>query len=218
MTVPSASESGAAAPAPDRQGGDRRGARALAWWRKHCDPANRQADPATRARLRRARSHLDVLRIDPAVALARQLGAAPRSHAAPPWRLYASLDLARVLAHVKEHDPRRHPMEAAGWKRFPGDRKESEAGEERPLLSGARFNRLLETGDGDEKVLAFTRLIALLGGAVNVATLASDFLTWNHPEHGDRVRERWAFHYLAAGSAAPPSPTIDTPDSEDDGE
>ena len=206
-----------AAVAPDTPPRDReRGARALGWWRRHCDPANPKGDPATRARLRRARSHLDVLRIEPAVALARLLGAAPTSHAAPAWRVNAALDLARVLAHVKAHEDR-HPMQAAGWKRFPGDRKESDAGGDRPMLSNARFKRLLETGEGDEKVLAFTRLVALLGGTVNVAQLASDFLTWNHPEFGDRVHERWAFEYLAAGSAAPPPPPIDdSSDPEDD--
>ena len=199
--------------APDSPPRDReRGARALGWWRRHCDPANPKVDPATRARLRRARSHLDVLRIEPAVALARLLGAVPKSHAAPAWRVNAALDLARVLAHVKEHE-NQHPMRAAGWKSFPGENTKQDP----PTLSDARFKRLLETGEGEEKVMAFVRLVALLGGTVNVAQLASDFLTWNHPEYGDRVRERWAFEYLAAGSAAPPPPPIDDPsDPEDD--
>lgn len=205
-TTAEPSSAGAARPA--------RGARALAWWRKHCHPVS--GDPGTRARLRRARSPLDLLRINPAVDLARQLGAVPASHPAPDWKVYAALDLARVLAHIKEHDPRQHPMEAAGWRSFPRDRKESDAGPgERPRLSEARIKRLLQTGGAEEKVLAFTRLVALLDGRVNVDRLASDFLDWNHPDHGERVRERWAFHYLAAGSAAPPLPPTET---EDDGE
>lgn len=217
MTTPTTEVSTSEAVAPAASGRDRdSGARALGWWRRHVDPANGKVDPATRARLRRARSHLDVLRIEPAVALARQLGAAPKSRAAPAWRTYAALDLARVLAHVKEHESR-HPMRAAGWKRFPYETTESEAGADRPLLSDARFKRLLETGEGEEKVLAFTRLVALLGGTVNVPQLANDFLVWNHPEHGDRVRERWAFEYLHAGSAAPDLPAIDSDtDAEDD--
>lgn len=194
------------------RGGDR-GTRALGWWRRHCDPMNPKVDPGARARLRRARSHLDVLRVEPAVTLARQLGAAPRSHAAPAWKLNAALDLARVLAHVKAHEER-HPMRAAGWASFPNENTKQDP----PKLSNARFKRLLETGEGEEKVLAFTRLVALLDGSVNVAQLARDFLTWNHPEFGDRVRERWAFEYLAAGNAAPPPPPIDDPsDPEDDG-
>lgn len=222
MTVPTTNspdaldDGVAVANAATRASRDSRGARALGWWRRHCDPANVHADPATRARLRRARSHLDVLRITPAVVLARQMGAAPRDHPAPEWRMHAALDLARVLAHVREHDPR-HPMQVAGWQQFPGDHTESDAGDARPRLSEARFRRLLETGEGEEKVLAFARLIALLDGKANVAQIASDFLDWNHPEHGDRVRERWAFFYLAAGNAAPPAVDSNSiTDPEDD--
>lgn len=219
MTAPTTPEQGPTKPETPASvaGGARRGAPALAWWRRHCDPMNRQVDPGTRARLRRARSHLDVLRVSAAADLARRLGAVPTTHAAPPWRLYAALDLARVLAHVKEHETR-HPMRAAGWKGFPGDKKESEAGDQRPVLSEARFRRLLETGEGEEKVLAFTRLVTILGGMINVEQLASDFITWNHPEYGDRVRERWVFEYLDAGNAAPEPPPIDSPNTENDGE
>lgn len=204
-------------PAPASRLRESRGARALAWWKQHCDPSNPRADPGMRARLRRARSTLDVLQVTPAVVLARQLGAVPKARAASDAHMRAALDLSRVLSHVKAHESR-HPMRAAGWNRFPGDKKESDAGEDRPVLSGARFKRLLETGDDEEKVLAFTRLVALLGGTVNVERLADDFLLWNHPEFGDRVRERWAFEYLAAGDAAPPTPPTDSTDTEDDGE
>jgi CRISPR system Cascade subunit CasB len=193
------------------------GAKALDWWRRYCDPSSEKVDPAIRARLRRARSHLDVLRVNPAVELARRLGAASRTHASSPSRVYAALDLARLLAHVKVHADQ-HPMRAAGWKSFPGDKKESDAGDERPVLSEARFKRLLETGEGEEKVLAFARLVMLLDGTVNVAQLSSDFMTWDHPEFGERVRERWAFEYLAAGSAAPSAPPVDTISIEDAGE
>lgn len=205
-------------PSPHESGrSGSRGRHAFEWWQRHCDPANRHTDPATRARLRRARSHLDVLRITAAIELARRLGVVNKGRSAPTWLMHAALGLACVLAHVKAHD-HRHPMEAAGWKRFPGDRKESDAGDDRPILSEARFNRLLETGDGEEKVLAFIRLVALLNGAVNVEQLSEDFLTWNHPEFGDRVRERWAFHYLAAGRAAPPPVQIESTVTEDTGE
>jgi CRISPR system Cascade subunit CasB len=214
MSVPTGVESvhtSATTAATLRRGSQ--GERALEWWRRHCDPTNKKSDPAMRARLRRARSHLDVLRITPAVILARQLGAAPASGPAPEWKLYAALDLARVLAYVKQHDSR-HPMRAAGWASFPGDRKESDiSSEQRPRLSEARFRRLLETGGGEEMVASFTRLVVLLDGKVDVAQLASDFLMWNHPEYGDRVRERWAFNYLAADQAAPPLQPTDTEDA-----
>jgi CRISPR type I-E-associated protein CasB/Cse2 len=179
---------------------------ALDWWRRLRDP--RRGDPGTLARLRRSRSTLEAMQVSDALELAKRLGAMPRDGQAPGWKVRAALDLARVLAHVREHDPNQHPMRAAGWKRFAGSQRESDAGEDRPLLSGTRFRRLLLTGDGEEKVSAFTRLIALLGGRVRVDDLARDFMRWNHPEHGDHVRERWAFLYYAAGTAAPPLSTM----------
>ena len=194
---------GNAAPTERAAAGKRppsRGARALEWWNRHCHPTT--GDAATRARLRRARTPVELVAVDAAVDLARRLGAVPRSDADPSHHLHAALELARVLAHVRENDAR-HPMVAAGWKHFPAGRKESEAGDDRPLLSEARFRRLLETRDGEQKTLAFIRLIALLGDRVDIETTATDFVLWNHPEHGDRVRECWAFNYFAAGRAAP---------------
>ncbi|MEJ7812325.1 MAG: type I-E CRISPR-associated protein Cse2/CasB [Gemmatimonadaceae bacterium] len=199
------------APSPARSS---RGERALAWWQRLRDP--KRGDPAALAQLRRARSTPELLGIRAAVSLARRLGAA--SGEASDWHTRAALDLARVLAHVKEHDRTQHPMRAAGWKRFAGDRKESDAGEDRPLLAEGRFKRLLQTGDGEEKVTAFVRLIALLGGRVKVDALAEDFLLWNHPEWGDRVRERWAFLFYAASDAAPVAPPTTVPDTDTDTE
>lgn len=187
----------------------KRGSHALAWWTRLNDPTN--GDPATLARLRRARSTLEALAVRAAVELARRLGAA--SGEASDWRTRGALDLARVLAHVREHDAAQPAMRAAGWKKFAGERRETEAGEDRPLLSEARFRRLLETGDGEEKVAAFTRLIALMGSTVKIDALAEDFMLWSHPELGDKIREQWAFQYYAAGTAAPAVPVTDTEDA-----
>lgn len=186
---------------------------ALQWWRQIRDP--KTGDPGAVARLRRSRSILDVLQVREAIVLARRLGMVSDGMRTADWRVRAALDLSRVLAHIREHDPLQHPMRAAGWKRFAGGRKESDAGEDRPRLAEARFRRLIQTGGGEEKVAAFTRLVAQLGGTVKVDDLARDFLHWNHPEHGDRIRERWAFlYYAAAVDAAPPLPSdsaFDTP-------
>lgn len=193
------------------------GGAALDWWRYHCDPAT--ADPGVRAQLRRCDSPVDAASITAAVALARRLGAF--ADGADDRRVTSALNLARVLAHVREHVPGA-PMRAAGWKTFAGDRKESEAGEDRPLLSEARFRRLLTTGPDEEQVAAFVRLVAILDGAVDVAVLAADFLDWSHPWRGDHVRKKWAEDYYAArvftqrtdgtaGSATDtPSPTTES--------
>ncbi|HEU4629331.1 MAG TPA: type I-E CRISPR-associated protein Cse2/CasB [Gemmatimonadaceae bacterium] len=190
------------------------GGRVLDWWRSHCDPAT--ADPGTRARLRRCDSPIDAATIPAAVTLARRLGAF--ADGVDDRRVATALNLARVLAQVREHAPGA-PMRAAGWKSFAGDRKESEAGEDRPLLSEARFRRLLTTGPGEEQVVAFVRLVAILDGAVDVAALGADFLDWEHPWRGERVRKRWAEDYFAArtaGATSDPSPTTDSIPAEAD--
>lgn len=183
-----------AAPSTTRRN---RGVDAMRWWRRLIDPEN--GDRGSLAELRRARSPLEAMSIRAAIDLARRLGTTHGSAHAD--RTRDVLDLARVLAHVKEHDPSQRPMQSAGWKRFAGDRRESDAGDDRPKLAEARFRRLHDTGDGEEKVDAFVRLVALMGGTINVTALANDFLGWNHPLLGDRVRERWAFDYYHATSA-----------------
>jgi CRISPR type I-E-associated protein CasB/Cse2 len=174
------------------------GEHALEWWRYYCDSMRDGHDPAVRARLRRCDAPVDAAAIPAAVSLARRVGAFAAG--ADDARVTDALNLARVLAHVKEHDAARTPMRAAGWKTFAGDRKESDAGDDRPLLAEARFRRLLTTGPGEEQVTTFVRLIEILGGTVNVAALSGDFLDWSHPWKGDRVRRRWAEEYFAARS------------------
>ncbi len=182
-----------------------RGQRAFDWWRRHCDPE--EGDAATRALLRRARGVTDALLVPATLDLVRRLGYTPLGGSADEGRVAAAANLARVLAQVKEHDPGRRPMQAAGWQRFPGPAAGGGQGAEQPRLSEQRFRRLLQTAPGEELVLAFTRLIALLGGTVNIPALAEDFLDWDHPERGDRVRRRWAFDYYAAATAAPAEPS-----------
>lgn len=165
----------------------------LSWWRHYCGPD--ASDPGVRAQLRRCDSAVDASAIAAAVALARRCGAF--ASGADDWRITSTLNLARVLAHVREHVPGA-PMRAAGWRTFAGDRKESEAGDDRPLLSEARFRRLLTTGPDEEQVAAFVRLVAILDSKADVTALAADFLDWNHPWKGDRVRKRWAEDYFAA--------------------
>lgn len=182
-------------PAAPPRGSDR-GQRARAWWRTHCHP--RDGDPGTRARLRRCRNPQEALLVPPAVALARRL-----SRRGPNYdRDFAvALDLARVLAHVT-NDVDRHPMRDAGWPSFPGDRREGDA-ESRPALSEARFRRFLQAEPGEELVIAFVRLVRLLGGAASVSELAEAFLDWNDPWRQDRVKHRWALEYYNARMPIP---------------
>lgn len=197
MTAPGTGQAGAGSHST-------RGQRALEWWRRYCHP--REGDAAARALLRRARGVTDALLVPAALDLVRRLGYAPAGGGSDDGRVAAAANLARVLAHVKEHDPGRRPMQQAGWLQFPGADRGGAQAVEQPRLSEQRFRRLLQSRRG-ELVLAFTRLIALLGGTVNIPALAEDFLDWDHPERGDRVRRRWAFDYWAAASAAPDEPS-----------
>lgn len=57
-------------------------------------------------------------------------------------------------------------------------------------LSGLRFRRLLKIKERDELFTAMGRVIALLGGVVNLQSLANNLYYWN-----DRTRKQWAFEY-----------------------
>lgn len=66
----------------------------------------------------------------------------------------------------------------------------SEVGSAR--VSGLRFRRLLKVKEREEFFTAMGRVIALLGGAVNLQSLAQSAYFWN-----DRTRKQWAFDYYS---------------------
>lgn len=57
-------------------------------------------------------------------------------------------------------------------------------------VSGLRFRRLLKIKDREELFTAMGRVVALLGGAVNLHSFASSLYYWN-----DSTRKQWAFDY-----------------------
>ena len=59
-------------------------------------------------------------------------------------------------------------------------------------LSGLRFRRLLKVKGREELFGAMNRIIALLGGNVNLQSLAQSVYFWN-----DRTRKQWAFDYYS---------------------
>jgi CRISPR system Cascade subunit CasB len=59
-------------------------------------------------------------------------------------------------------------------------------------VSGLRFRRLLKVKEREELFTAMTRIIALLGDAANVQSLAQSAYWWN-----DETRKRWAFDYYS---------------------
>ena len=169
------------------------GAIAAAWWRHTC--GSDAPDSSTRARLRRCRNNVEAATEPVALLLARRLGAlAPGAH---PNDAERAIGLARVLACVRM-EASEAPLRALGWKNFPGGRTEADA--KRPRLNETRFRRLLSVSRGEEQVVAFRRLIALMEETANVSALANDFWYW-----GDRTKQRWAFDYYNARTEAPAS-------------
>ncbi len=59
-------------------------------------------------------------------------------------------------------------------------------------VSGLRFRRLLKVKGQEELFSAMTRVLALLGGAVNLRSLAGSAYYWN-----DKTRKKWAFEYYS---------------------
>lgn len=59
-------------------------------------------------------------------------------------------------------------------------------------VSGLRFRRLLKARDNNELFILMTRAIALLGGSVNLQSLAKSVYWWN-----DRTKKKWAFGYYS---------------------
>ena len=63
-------------------------------------------------------------------------------------------------------------------------------GGEEAVVSDLRFRRLLKIKTREDLFLPMRRIIALLGGAVNMQSLARSMYQWN-----DFIRKEWAFDY-----------------------
>jgi len=65
-------------------------------------------------------------------------------------------------------------------------------GDANARVSGLRFRRLLKVKDRDDLFSSMTRAIALLGGSINMQSLAQGVYFWN-----DKIRKQWAFDYYS---------------------
>lgn len=145
------------------------------WWAGHIAPRDSGAARGLAARLRRARSDLDLLAEPEVHDLARALNL----HDAGTLAL-----LVRTLAEVRADD--RAPLA----KRLgPGQRE--------PVMSQPRFRRLIGT-EGAALAPALRRALAMAEHRCNVARLGADLLSWN-----ERTRSRWTFEYY--GTPVPAS-------------
>lgn len=65
-------------------------------------------------------------------------------------------------------------------------------GKDKAKVSGLRFRRLLKVKEKEDLYTSMGRIIAMLGGAVNLQSLAQSVYFWN-----DITRKKWAFDYYS---------------------
>lgn len=71
-----------------------------------------------------------------------------------------------------------------------------EGSKDKAKVSGLRFRRLLKVKEQEELFTSMSRIIALLGGAVNLRSLAQSVYFWN-----DKTRKRWAYDYYSKATS-----------------
>jgi len=118
------------------------------------------------ARIRRAVSNLDVATEPQVHVLANEYGLGPRA-----------IQLARVLAEIRLNGD-----DVLAQRLGPGLGN--------PVLSQARFQRLIRSEGIDDRVTALRRVLPMVDRTCNVAALARDFLKWD-----EATRIDWTFDY-----------------------
>ena len=161
--------------------------RASVWWNEFrprradeaTDPSRARADAGAFARLRRKQNAIDAL-IEPlTVSLIRRIGVFEQDEEA----VCRAAELAVLLAHVRQDD--NEPVAA----RLRGPNADT------PVMSPLRFQRLLYAEAGSERLTAFRRAVAMLGGRANVHDLANAYLNFDAPKAGQAIRVRWLLAY-----------------------
>ncbi len=170
---------------------ERRYAAAVVWWQR-LQPSSpgehryRGGDRAALAKLRRCATVTEAMQEPASIELFRDLGFTRWEH------LPAAALAAAVLASVREEAPHFPSFARAVG---PTDMSAPETALVKPL----RFRRLIEADTPDDRLLAFRRAVALLGGKAPLHSLAEGLLGWSE----DR-RRRWIFDYWNATERAPP--------------
>ncbi len=176
---------------------------ALLWWHKSLD--NNRGD---RARLRRSERAEDVLLTS---AFYQFLQAMPDN-----WQeekdMFASAVIVGLLSHVKEN----RLIESRGYQ--PKDKSKPKniatfaellarpaQGKKTPPVSELRFNDLMKSRTTDEFYRRMIRVIRLLDGRINIASMADDVFLWHQEfkQHIDRdpsnrLAIRWGTAYFTA--------------------
>lgn len=147
----------------------------LAWWK------GLERDRGERAALRRCKNLTEVAFVPCFHRLLRELS----SHGKVNSERLALV--AGLAARVKGHDP---------GAEIAVQMAKSKPGGTTAAVSGLRFRRVLKIENSDELFLALGRIVALLGGTVNLVSLAKSAYDWNQ-----WTRKQWAFDYYSNAPA-----------------
>jgi CRISPR system Cascade subunit CasB len=140
----------------------------LRWWHEL------EEDTGGRAALRRAPHVTAVVMLPAYQRLHRRLLSAGWPDQS--WHNDRLAATAGLLAHVRAASDRNLPQAMSD-----GDK---------PGVSPLRFQRLLESPDGDALFSGLRRILPLIQHRTDVFALATDVVNW-----GDAVKKRWAYAY-----------------------
>ncbi len=88
--------------------------------------------------------------------------------------------VAGVLSHVKEHKPEGHEKNLQRSFAVQMANPPSKGGPgKKACVSGMRFRQLLKIEDADKLYATMIRLVRLLGGSVDIVSLANGIYWWN---------------------------------------
>lgn len=93
--------------------------------------------------------------------------------------------VAGLISHVRE--------DTGPLKKFAQQMGAKKTGSDNAIVSGLRFRRILAISDRNTLYPMLLRIIHLLGGKVNLLSLAESVYLWN-----ERTWKDWAYEYYAA--------------------
>ena len=99
--------------------------------------------------------------------------------------------VAGVLSHVKENKPedRERNLQRSFAVQMASPLSKGGPGK-KACVSGMRFRQLLKIEDPDKLYATMIRLVRLLGGSVDMVSLAAGIYWWN-----ERTKKEWAYAY-----------------------
>jgi len=121
--------------------------------------------------------------------------------------------VAGIVSHVKQNQVPRLEKKALGGKKrtvlvgFAGQLATPKEGAQRPVMSETRFQQLQKSDSLETFYRQVLRAVRLLGGNVNLLSLADNLLHWYDEFHRlqhyqaqkpqDRLAVRWATEYFS---------------------